>query len=76
MQVTIHPGSMPVPAGAEVFYEAEWNEEATAEDHRCALIYFASKYGIAVEDIPGAEDIPVDDPDWYATVNAGRADQG
>jgi hypothetical protein len=69
-KITIHPGDAPVPDGAQILYEAEWNEEATAAHHRRALVYFASECGIAAEDVPAEAAIPADDPDWFATVEA------
>lgn len=40
--VTFHAEDEPVPPDASVLYEAEWNEEATREQHEDALRTFAA----------------------------------
>lgn len=61
MRTFITSGDQQSPAGAVLLYEAEWNEFATADQHRAAVEYFADVRGVHVDPV---SDLGPDDVVW------------
>jgi hypothetical protein len=54
VEVRFLPESAEYPEGFELLYEAEWNEEADADQHMDAVLWFARNKDVPEEEVQRA----------------------